>query len=402
MNIMRPITLAALATTIATPAMADRQETVYINPFAGFQLFDDKRDLSETGTFGFGLEYRFKPHWSVEALYSRADADRKYVPGESEFDEIRLDGTYYFAGPDEAWNPYVSLGAGHADFGSDSSGVMTAGSNHDETRVNVGTGFRYNVSDAVSLRGDLREFHGIDESTFDTQVSLGVSFAFTRTVGQSIPEPALPADTDGDGVPDSRDQCPSTPAGVTVDSNGCELDSDRDGVADSRDHCPDTPRGADVNSHGCELDSDNDGVVNSKDQCPNTTAGADVDATGCEGVTETIQTFTIEVQFPTDSSVIGNAYDDEIRRVADFMQENPETIVEIAGHSDSRGNADYNLSLSQRRAEAVAGRLTESLGIEASRVQATGYGEEQPIASNQTADGRAANRRVEARIQVRR
>ncbi|WP_417567131.1 OmpA family protein [Marinobacter sp.] len=399
MNIMRPITLAALAAVLATPAMADRQETIYINPFAGFQLFDDKRDLSETGTFGVGVEYRFHPNWSVEALYSRADADRKYVAGESEFDELRLDGTYYFAGPDETWNPYVSLGAGNADFGTDASGVRTAGSNHDETRVNVGTGFRYNVSDAVSLRGDLREFHGIDESTFDTQVSLGISFAFTRTIAEAAPKPA---DSDGDGVPDSRDQCPGTPAGTAVDSSGCEPDADRDGVIDSRDDCPNTPRGAEVDNRGCELDSDYDGVVNSQDLCPNTTAGAEVDATGCEGIVETIQTFTIEVQFPTNSSVIGNAFDSEIRRVADFLKENPETIVEIAGHSDSRGAADYNRALSQRRAEAVAGRLTGPLGIDPSRVSAVGYGEEAPIASNQTADGRAANRRVEARIQIRR
>ena len=402
MNVMRPISAAVLAATLATPALAERQETIYINPFAGFQLFDDKRDLSETGTFGVGLEYRFRPHWSVEALYSRADADRKYVPGQSEFDEVRVDGTYYFAGPDEVWNPYVSLGAGYADFGSDSSGVRTAGSNHDETRVNVGTGFRYNVSDAVSLRGDLREFHGIDESTFDTQVSLGISYAFTRTVAQAAPAPTRPADADGDGVPDSQDRCPGTPSGATVDNSGCEPDSDRDGVADSRDQCPDTPRGAEVNSRGCELDSDNDGVVNSQDQCPNTAAGADVDAAGCEGVTETIQTFTIQVNFPTNSSVIGNAYDDEIRRVADFMRENPETVVEIAGHSDSRGDANYNQFLSQRRAEAVAGRLTGPLGVDPSRVNAVGYGEAQPVASNNTAGCRAANRRVEARIQVRR
>ena len=173
-------------------------------------------------------------------------------------------------------------------------------------------------------------------------------------------------------------------------------------MADSRDQCPDTPRGAEVNSRGCELDSDNDGVVNSQDLCPDTTAGAEVDETGCEGVDETIQTFTIEVNFPTNSSVIGNAYDSEISRVADFMKENPETIVEIAGHSDSRGDADYNQFLSQRRAEAVAGRLTGPLGVDPARVEAVGYGEEQPIASNNTADGRAANRRVEARIQVRR
>lgn len=400
MNIMRPVALAALATSLTTPALAERQETIYINPFAGYQLFDDKRDLSESGTFGVGLEYRFRPNWAVEAVYSRADADRKYVSGDSDFDEVRVDGTYYFAGPESAWNPYVSLGAGHADFGSDASGPFTAGSNHDETRVNVGTGFRYHVTDGLSIRGDLREFHGIDESTFDTMVSLGVSWAFTRTVAG--PAPKAPADADNDGVPDTRDQCPGTPAGVSVDSNGCELDGDNDGIADSRDECPNTPAGAEVNNRGCELDSDNDGVVNSQDQCPNTTAGAKVDAEGCEGVTETVETIELRVQFPTNSSVINAAYDEEIRRVADFMAEYPETTVEIAGHTDSPGKASYNEFLSQRRAEAVAGRLTGPLGIDPDRVSAVGYGEAEPIASNDTPAGRAQNRRVEARIQVRR
>jgi len=380
MSIMRPFAIAAIAATLAAPVIAaDRQETIYINPFAAYQLFDDARDLSETGTFGVGLEYRFKPNWAVEAVYSRADADRKYVAGSSEFEELRLDATYYFAGPEEAWNPYVSLGAGHADFGKDATGpTWTSGSNHDETRVNIGTGFRYNVSDSISLRGDLREFHGIDDSTFDTQVSLGLSFAFTRTIASSKPAPAPvvapppPVDSDGDGVPDNIDQCPNTPAGVVVDSTGCPLDSDNDGVPDYLD------------------------------LCPNTSPGATVDADGCEGVTETIQTFNIEVQFPNNSSIIGDAYDEEIRRVADFLNENPNTIVEIAGHSDSRGKAEYNQFLSQRRAESVASRLTDALGVDPSRVNATGYGEDQPIASNDTADGRAANRRVEARIQVKR
>ncbi|MGO1461423.1 MAG: OmpA family protein [Marinobacter sp.] len=403
MNIMRPIAMAAIASTFAAPALADRTETVYINPFAAFQLFDDDRDLSESGTFGAGLEYRFKPNWAVEAIYSRANADRKYVSGSSDFEELRVDGIYYFAGQEEAWNPYVSLGAGHANFDKDSSSnVRTAGTNHDETRVNIGTGVRYNVTDSVSLRGDLREFHGIDESTFDTQVSLGISFAFSRTVASAAPAPKRPADADGDGVPDSRDQCAGTPAGATVDSTGCEPDADRDGVADARDACPDTPRGAEVNSRGCELDSDNDGVVNSQDLCPDTAAGATVDDTGCEGITETVDTFTIEVQFAKNSSVVSNAYDDEIRRVGDFLKENPETVVEIAGHSDNTGKASYNEFLSQRRAEAVARRLTGPLGVDPDRVSAAGYGEAEPVASNNTAAGRAENRRVEARIQVRR
>ena len=150
------------------------------------------------------------------------------------------------------------------------------------------------------------------------------------------------------------------------------------------------------------FDSDGDGVVDSQDLCPDTQVGAKVDDSGCEGVTQTIQTFEIRVQFPTNSSVIRDEFDAEIRRVADFLKANPSTFVEIAGHTDNRGEARYNQFLSQRRAEAVANRLTQVLGVNPDRVRATGYGEEQPIATNDTAEGRAANRRVEARIQVRR
>ena len=396
-NIVRPVALAVLASSLSAPALAADKQTIYLNPFAGYQLFDHKRELSESDTYGFGLEYRFKPHWAVEAVYSRADVDRKHNPGDSEFEELRLDGLYYFRGQDSAWNPYLAFGAGHADFGDGPATIRTSGTNHDETRVNVGAGVRYNISDMISLRGDLREFHGIDESTFDTMVSLGLSLAFHRTTTEP-----KPADADNDGVPDSRDQCANTPAGAQVDSRGCELDADNDGVADSKDQCPNTPAGAQVDSRGCELDSDGDGVVDSKDQCPNTPAGVKVDETGCEGVTETIETIDLSVQFPTNSSVIDATYDAEIRKVADFMNEYPETNVEIAGHSDSVGDAEYNRFLSERRAQSVANRLTSVLGIDPDRVTAVGYGEAEPIASNDTAAGRAQNRRVEARIQVRR
>ena len=127
-----------------------------------------------------------------------------------------------------------------------------------------------------------------------------------------------------------------------------------------------------------------------------------MDDTGCVGETETVETMELSVQFPLDSAVIDDSYDREIRQVADFMEENPETVAEIAGHTDSQGAADYNRDLSQRRAEAVANRLISVHGVSEDRVYATGYGESEPVASNDTAAGRADNRRVEARIQVRR
>jgi len=92
---------------------------------------------------------------------------------------------------------------------------------------------------------------------------------------------SLPKDADGDGVTDANDRCPNTPAGTAVDASGCPRDSDGDGVADARDRCPNTPSGTAVDASGCPKDADGDGVADAADKCPNTPAGTAVDASGC-------------------------------------------------------------------------------------------------------------------------
>ncbi|MEO8634128.1 MAG: OmpA family protein [Gemmatimonadales bacterium] len=92
---------------------------------------------------------------------------------------------------------------------------------------------------------------------------------------------SLPKDADGDGVMDDKDKCPSTPAGTAVDATGCSKDTDGDGVADVSDKCPNTRAGTPVDATGCPKDQDNDGVTDNLDKCPNTPAGVRVDATGC-------------------------------------------------------------------------------------------------------------------------
>jgi OOP family OmpA-OmpF porin len=141
-------------------------------------------------------------------------------------------------------------------------------------------------------------------------------------------------------------------------------------------------------------DSDGDGVVDSVDKCPNTPPNTRVDGDGCpipkvvrlEGVTFEFN----KTRLRPDSQTILNW-------VVGIMKKYPDMQVELAGYTDSIGGVAYNLKLSQARAESVKGYLIEQ-GVDASRIQAKGYGKDNPVASNDTDEGRERNRRVELHI----
>ena len=103
----------------------------------------------------------------------------------------------------------------------------------------------------------------------------------------------------------------------------------------------------------------------------------------------------VDVQFESNSSVITSAYDTEIGVVAQTLKDNPDARAVVEGHTDSIGDTQYNLWLSQRRAEAVRQLLIDQHGVSPSQITAVGRGEESPVANNRTADGRRLNRRVE-------
>jgi OmpA-OmpF porin, OOP family len=203
----------------------------------------------------------------------------------------------------------------------------------------------------------------------------------------------LPQDDDGDGVTNDADKCPGTPPGTKVDANGCELDSDGDGVGDSRDQCPNTPAGVQVDEKGCPLDSDGDGVDDSADKCPDTPKGDRVDAIGCS--------FKEEIKLPgvvfeTNKADLLPQSIPVLEGAIATLKRYPELKIEVAGHTDSRGADAYNLDLSARRAATVLEFLQD--GGVANALTSRGYGERQPIASNNTDDGRQQNRRVVLRV----
>ena len=215
--------------------------------------------------------------------------------------------------------------------------------------------------------------------------------------GRQLLDPACPkppADTDGDGVIDAKDKCPTTPKGRKVNAEGCELDGDGDGVVDSKDKCPTTPAGRKVNADGCELDSDGDGIVDGADACP-TVAAKTADGCPAAPVAAVPKKLVLEgVNFDNDRATLRPDATAVLDKAAATLKEWGDAKVEVAGHTDSNSDDAHNLKLSQSRAETVRSYLIGK-GIAADRLSAKGYGESTPVADNASAEGRAQNRRVE-------
>jgi OOP family OmpA-OmpF porin len=178
-------------------------------------------------------------------------------------------------------------------------------------------------------------------------------------------------------------------------------DSDSDGVMDTVDKCPSTLRGTSVDSIGCANDSDNDGVLNSLDKCPNTPKGDKVNASGCSMMTQKELVVDLQVLFANDSSVIGNPDEAKYAEFADFMKRYKDAEAVIEGHTSAVGNANYNMSLSEKRALAVKTLLIEQYGVDASRISAVGYGETRLKDIANTEVAHTANRRVEGLVTVK-
>ena len=189
--------------------------------------------------------------------------------------------------------------------------------------------------------------------------------------------------------------CPSeVPAGALTDAQGCAFDTDGDGVVDGIDMCANTPPGVAVDRVGCPFDSDKDGVEDHKDLCPATPLGTIVDRVGCPLPGQNILSLT-GVNFDTNKAVLTAASKDILEQAVTLLKQTDAVIeVRVEGHTDSRGSEAYNMTLSQKRAEAVVAYLV-SQGVNSSSLIPVGMGETSPVASNDTEAGRAANRRVD-------
>lgn len=200
-------------------------------------------------------------------------------------------------------------------------------------------------------------------------------------------------DTDGDGIADNEDACPEI-AGV-AEFNGC-VDTDKDGIADNLDTCPKVAGSKEMN--GCP-DTDKDGIADNLDKCP-TVAGIAANK-GCPEIKkEDAKVMEMAMKglfFESGSARIKASSLKVLDNIAKVMNANKAYNLMIEGHTDASGDEAKNLILSKDRAKAAKDYLIAK-GIDASRLTSEGYGITKPVADNNTAAGRAKNRRVEFNI----
>lgn len=282
----------------------------------------------------------------------------------------------------------------------------------------VGAGYRNNSDLAMALGvslGKIQVAYSYDLHSSGISVVASVS----HEVGVRFSITSKYADSDGDGIADTDDECPNLYGKL----NGCP-DGDLDGIADKDDLCPDEAGLAQFG--GCP-DSDEDGVPDTLDNCPNqaglakfsgcpdtdsdgipdqldscpmtpATAGSE---DGCPVLTEE-QKQVIEEAFGNLEFETGNAKIKEpsfasLIKLAMLLKENPTWKVSIAGHTDNVGPEENNLTLSKNRAQAVANFLI-TIEVPQDRIIVSHFGENRPIDSNDTEEGRARNRRVEMKF----
>jgi OmpA-OmpF porin, OOP family len=343
--------------------------------------------------------------------------------------------------------PYLLLGGGFADVSSrgiDKSNNYFTIEKSDGT-LDFGGGIRFRINDNFSALIQTRQFLPLID---DFDAIEGKDKYLEHSIGL-IFMPFGSKDSDKDGISDSRDRCPGTPAGTPVDKFGCPIemtdtlyeksssddqdgrielidrtldsdgdgipdyidycptdfgpaefngcpDSDGDGIVDIYDECPGTPDGINVNYKGCPLDRDKDGIPDSIDKCPNTPGTPERE--GCPEVEPIVEEMILlaakNIQFETGSSELTSASKKSMEDLTLILRTNPSIKLRIAGHTDAQGDDDKNMILSQQRADATKAYLVAK-GFSSDRFTSVGFGETKPVSSNDSSTGRAQNRRVE-------
>lgn len=423
---------AGLVLLLATTSAAEIERVhVEFSPYAGALLVDEKLGFTERispmvgARFGFALapqvHFEAQGGWARFEMPSVSSRDHRDLGLASGGFSIDLTKHRHV-------RPFITFGGGYAeDMTTDAVGSVS------DPFGEIGGGFKIVGKSGLGVRIEARQImmsHDAgtgsgNELLQNTAIGARLVLPFARTYGDGdadgvrdnidlcaatpsgamVDDTGCPTDSDADGIWDGLDQCVDTPGGATVDAAGCPTDSDTDGVFDGLDVCASTPKGALVDNRGCPTDSDGDGIYDGLDSCPDTPAGVQVDDRGCKiskleyEMLDTGRLRLHGVNFTTGSAELDPSSFSVLDEAGEVLSRWPQLRIEIAGHTDSRGAAAANKSLSERRAQSVSDYLLWRFPqISSAQLRVRGYGEEIPIATNNSPEGRAKNRRVELTV----
>lgn len=363
--------------------------------------------------------------------FATRDANGFFAAPADDLTYIGLDGVIaYNFGPviKSSWfDPFAHIGGGYLFLGDNSAGTLNGG---------LGLNLWFSEKVGFTIRSTYKHSFAEERTVVPThmQHTAGLTFRFggKDTDGDGIydkdddcpTEPGFPQfkgcpDSDGDGIMDKEDDCPFE-AGLPA-FKGCP-DTDGDGIADKDDDCPEVaglpqfkgcpdtdgdgvPDNADncpqvagpKENKGCPWpDRDGDGVPDKDDRCPDVKGPAS--NFGCPVVTDEVikrlNEFAKTILFDTGKASIKQESYETLIAIKNVLREYPSARFMIEGHTDSTGRLETNMRLSKERAASVKDYLIEN-GIERSRLESEGYGPTRPVADNKTAAGRAQNRRTE-------
>ena len=318
-----------------------------VTPFAAGILTDSNSGLQDNNYFNGGISLAKNIDDSfinqLEIAYLRSEsAEYENLNGNTNVNRTFLNAIKNF-GLTEKLSAYGLLGVGYQD-------VTQELKEHEDSPVlNYGVGLKYSIPYfGLAIKGDVRHLIATKNNQNDLMYTLGIGMPLGKR---------------------SEDIKAIVPI---VEEEPKEKVEARPIVAEK------------INN-----DTDNDGVINKLDKCPNTSAGIKVNKDGC------VDTIDLNVNFDNNSVEIKPSYKEKINSFANLMKSNPSLTATIEAHTDSKGSDAYNQNLSDRRAISIVNAL-KAQNIESSRLRAIGYGESQPIATNENEEGKALNRRVTA------